>query len=147
MMQELKTEILVHLGDLPDYATEKAYDASLIGWDIETSGLDWRRDRIATCQVFIPELDVFVVQINGTQHPHPNLDALLRDERVCKVFHHAIFDLRFMLQHWKVEIRNVACTKIASKILTPEEQDHTLKAVLHRHLGIHIEKNLGNSDW
>jgi ribonuclease D len=146
-MQALNTDIRIHVDDLPDYAAQNAHEAALIGWDIETSGLDWTRDKIATCQIFIPDFDVFLVQINGRAGRHPNLESLLCSERVRKVFHHAIFDLRFMLYHWDVTFKNVACTKIASKILTPLEHDHTLKAALQTHLGIHIDKDLGDSDW
>jgi ribonuclease D len=147
MMQALHNEIRTHAGDLPNSALAKAREAGLIGWDIETSGLDWCRDRIGTCQVFIPTFDVFVVQISGSTSRHPNLESLLCNSQVRKVFHHAIFDLRFMLHHWGVTINNVVCTKIASKILNPSDEDHTLKSVLQKHLGIHIEKDLGNSDW
>src|SRR6266403_2787055 len=124
-MQALHTEIRTYAGDLPDYALEKAREAGLIGWDIETSGLDWKLDKIGTCQVFIPKCDVFVVQMDKTGSAPANLESLLRDLEVRKVLHHAIFDLRFMLHHWAVLIENVACTKIASKILDPSAHDHT----------------------
>jgi ribonuclease D len=66
---------------------------------------------------------------------------------VVKVFHHAMFDLRFMVSHWSARPANVACTKNASKLLDPQESDHTLKGILNRHLGVHIEKGQRLSDW
>ena len=146
-MQALHSDVRTYAGDLPHYALGKAREVGLIGWDIETSGLDWKLDKIGTCQVFIPKCDVFVVQVNKLSSAPANLESLLRDVEVRKVLHHAIFDLRFMLHHWAVPIENVACTKIASKILDPSARDHTLRSTLRKYLAIHIEKDLGNSDW
>ncbi len=117
----------------------------IIAWDIETSGLNWKEDRIATCQIYVPDSGVYIVRINHT--PRPNLRKLLAASDVCKVFHHAIFDLRFMAYQWSFEIQNVVCTKIASKILNPKDENHTLKNLLQQYLGTFIDKEQQNSDW
>lgn len=117
-----------------------------MAWDIETSGLDWQRERIATCQLFCAEEHVTVVRI-GKDIP-ANLRALLSDDAVQKVFHHAMFDLRFMYHQWEAEPRNIACTKISSKLLDPEKrQDHSLKALVKRYLEIELDKGEQLSNW
>jgi ribonuclease D len=116
-----------------------------VGWDIETTGLDWFKDRIRTCQLSCPT--GLTVIVKTLDEPPPLLLSLLADTRVCKVFHHAPFDLRFLVGRWAAAPSNVACTKISSKLLHPAEADHSLKALLLRHLGVSINKKERMSDW
>jgi ribonuclease D len=134
-------------GDLGSDLAAALHAVPRLAWDIETSGLDWRTDRIGTCQVHAPEIGTFIVQLNGTLPT--KLRGLLADRGVVKVFHHAPFDLRFMTWHWKVSAESVACTKIASKLLVPRarNEEHSLKALLAQHLDVHISKVERVSDW
>lgn len=141
----LNYDVAISIGDIPAFAISEARHAGSIAWDIETSGLDWKYDKICTCQVFIPNSRVFLIRVCDSI-PY-NLKMLLNDEHVCKVFHHAPFDLRFMTYHWSTEVQNVVCTKIASKILAPEMNDHSLKNLLERYLGIYLDKKMQTSNW
>lgn len=134
-------------GDISPGLEWEARDRRRVAWDIETSGLDWRHDRIATCQVFVPDIGTEVIQVSS--HVPWRLRELLMTERVEKIFHHAMFDLRFMSFHWQVEPRNVVCTKVLSKIVEPELEPHlhSLKPTLSRLLGVDISKNQQVSDW
>jgi len=59
-----------------------------------------------------------------------------------------MFDLRFMANAWAVEPRNIACTKIAAKLLFPgEPQEQQLRALLARFAGLHIDKGQQRSNW
>jgi ribonuclease D len=116
-----------------------------IAWDVETSGLDWATDRLATCQIADSVGQVFVVRI--TSEVPLRLAELLSDPAEQKVFHHAMFDLRFLYAAWRVRPRNIVCTKIASKILSPINPDHSLKTLVKQHLGVEIEKKLSLSNW
>lgn len=122
-------------------------DARIAAWDIETSGLDWRLDRIATCQLHVPDVGTQVIRMTG-QEPK-RLRELLVSERVVKVFHHAPFDLRFMRHHWNAMARTVACTKILSKIVRPEvaSKEHSLKPTVEQFLGVVLDKRQQTSDW
>ena len=133
--------------DLPDRILKEAHRTGVVAWDIETSGLAWNKDKIATCQIFVPSFDVSIVQFNGFVEAPPNLRYLMEDSHVIKIFHHAMFDLRFMAFHWNLRPRNVACTKIASKLLEPLEVDHSLQRVLKRYLNVCIDKESRDSDW
>lgn len=118
-----------------------------IAWDIETSGLDWQADRIGTCQLHSKSLGTVIVV---TRESRPkNLVTLLEDASVLKVFHHAPFDMRFMVAQWQVPINNVACTKVASRLLSPSlpTSEHSLKPLLRRLLGVEISKAERLSDW
>lgn len=140
-------QLAVVKGDVsPDFEWA-VRDARLVAWDIETSGLDWRLDRIATCQLHIPGVGTEIIQMND--HLPERLRDLLMSERVVKVFHHAPFDLRFMRYHWNATPHNVACTKILSKILRPEvgAKEHSLKPTLWHFLRVELDKSEQVSDW
>lgn len=134
-------------GDLTEDFYDRAVEVGRVAWDIETSGLDWAKDRIGTCQVAV-EGRVAVAVLRQERQPK-YLTSLLEDGSVQKVFHHAPFDLRFLAFNWGVRPANIACTKIASKILNPalDTREHSLKPVLMRHLGIEISKDQQVSDW
>lgn len=143
----IQDSVRKYIGDLSEAEADNARRVGLIAWDIETSGLEWKKDRIATCQIFVPNYDVYLVQVNGPAKVPPTLSSLLSDRAVLKIFHHAMFDLRFMAFHWKVIPTNVACTKIASKLLDPLGLDHSLQQILLKNLNIRIDKESRVSNW
>lgn len=118
-----------------------------IAWDIETSGLDWRAGFIGTCQLHAPSVATVVVQIAGHRPPH--LIAFLEDPDIHKVFHHAPFDLRWMVGHWKAVPLSIECTKLASRLLDHHTDSavHSLKHLLATYLGIDVDKEQRLSDW
>jgi ribonuclease D len=140
------TSIEVFHGDLDDDVFEMATAATSIGWDIETSGLDWRNDTIGTCQLSVE--DRVLIVIPSTYEPR-RLRRLLENSKIRKVFHHAPFDLRFMVYQWKAQPKNIACTKVAAKILNPNlaGEAYSLKPVLRRFLAVNISKDQQVSDW
>lgn len=138
--------LLTFEGDLDEQAFNRALGASVLAWDIETTGLDWRTERIGTVQVQV-ETTTYIVRVNG-RTPH-RLKALMEDPSILKILHHAMFDLRFLAYHWDVTAAHVACTKIASKLVDPELpcKDHSLAPLLRRHLDIELDKGSQTSDW
>lgn len=119
----------------------------IVACDIETSGLDFIEDDIGTVQLSSPSVGSFVVKV-GNEIPLV-LRSLMEDERVMKVFHHASFDVRFLVSKWSFSPCNIADTKIASKLLRPgaSSRDHSLKPLLRTYLGVEIDKGLQVSDW
>ena len=135
-------------GDLDPAIAGKLSSVSRIAWDIETSGLDPVYDKIATVQLHAPEFGTALVQILQDTNP-ARLCGLLEESKIQKVFHHAMFVLRFMVAKWNVRPIHVACTKVASKLLAPSEQStaHTLQSLLAEELGVHISKTQRLSNW
>lgn len=134
--------------DLPPGLAGAFADATQVAWDVETSGLDWRRDRLGTCQLFTAEVGPVVVSL-GDAVP-PRLIGLLEDPAVEKVFHHAPFDLRFMVHNWKIQPASIRCTKVASKLLAPgiANEEHSLQNLLLNYVGIQLQKGeVRTSDW
>ena len=140
------TKITVREEDLPSGSLSTIRDARVVAWDIETSGLDWRTEHIATCQLYSPGGAVEVVKVGA--YPPENLNLLLADAAVTKIFHHAMFDLRFMQHNWQAVPSNIACTKIASKLLDPRgKHAHNLKVLVEQYLSIVLDKTEQRSDW
>lgn len=135
-------------GDLPASLARLLASAERVGVDTETSGLEWASDRLELCQLFSAATGPVLVR-NVVDFPH-RLAGLLGDENVIKVFHYAPFDLRFLEAQWSIRARRVECTKAASRILDPHlpAAEHSLKPLLHRHLGVTISKDaIRTSDW
>lgn len=136
-------------GDLPGKVLEAYRRSALVAWDIETSGLDWRSANIGTCQLFAQGLGVVIVSLDTDIRPE-NLVSLLEDHHVPKVFHHAPFDLRFMMHQWSVRPASIRCTKVASKLVDPAapNETHSLQKLLARYVGVGLAKGaVRTSDW
>lgn len=133
-------------GDLDECAFEQALGADIIAVDIETTGLDWRRDEIGTVQLQVDDT-TYVIRVNRRTPNH--LKAVIEDARVRKVLHHAMFDLRFLAHRWDVIPANVACTKMASKLAEPgaPKKEHSLAPLVKRYLGIDLDKTEQTSEW
>jgi ribonuclease D len=143
------TSVALYRGDVPADFVADLRAAGQVGCDIETTGLDFRSDTIGTVQLFAPSTGAAVVQIDAGVVPSRLCD-LLEWDNVQKIFHFAPFDLRFLRYHWKVRARNIACTKVASRILNPdlETPQHSLQPLLKRYLNVHIDKGaVRTSDW
>ena len=124
---------------------ERSY--GVLGCDIETTGLDWSSDKIATVQVYVPGVGVEIVRVGP--NPPARLSEVMRSARVTKVFHHAAFDLRFIRHHWGVRANAVNCTKVLAKIVAParDSRSYSLKPLLAEYLNVSIDKTMQISDW
>jgi ribonuclease D len=141
--------LTVARGDLPAQFLGSFQDSALVAWDVETSGLDWREARIGTCQLFAEGTGTAVVSIEPGVRPS-RLVSLLEDEAITKVFHHAPFDLRFMMHEWGVRPAAIRCTKVASKLIEPDAPNavHSLQSLVARYVGVELRKGaVRTSDW
>lgn len=133
----------VHQGDLPNL---DRYGAS-VAVDTETLGLDHRRDRLCVVQLSAGDGEADVVQIAPGQTRAPNIERLLLDPAVEKIFHFARFDLAVLRNAFGVAAAPVYCTKIASKMARTYTDRHGLKDLARELLGIDLSKQQQSSDW
>ncbi len=134
--------------DLIDRYVRIINDKKIVSWDIETSGLNWSEDNIGTCQLYTPNKNKEIMIIKINNNPPTKLSSLLKNPLIKKIFHHAMFDLRFMRFHWNVKPQNVACTKIASKLLDVNNiNKHHLIDLLEKYLNVKIKKDQTKSNW
>jgi ribonuclease D len=136
----------LYKGDIGDPLVARFVGAGRVAWDIETSGLDPKNDLIGTVQLYAPGVGAIVVQMDSS--PPLRLRGLLENMQVSKVFHHAMFDLRFMVSHWNVQPCNIYCTKVAAKLLDPRGiNPSSLQHLLGRYLGVEISKDQRVTNW
>ena len=133
----------LHKGDLPD-----GLDLGpVVAIDCETMGLHPGRDRLCLVQMSAGDGDAHMVQVAPGQDAAPNLQAMLADPAVLKLFHFGRFDIAAMHNAFGTLAAPVYCTKIASKLCRTYTDRHGLKYLLQEMLGIDISKQQQMSDW
>jgi ribonuclease D len=123
--------IRLHRGDLPSLAAYKG----AVAIDTETMGLDPNRDRLC------------VVQIAAGQTKAPNIERLLADASIVKIFHYGRFDIAMLAKAFGVMAGPVYCTKIASRLARTYTDRHGLKDLAREILGVDLSKQQQSSDW
>ncbi len=129
--------------DLPDRFTIEGD----IAIDTETMGLDLMRDRLCVIQFSNGDGNAYLVQFCGNDYSAPNLKKLLSDPARKKIFHYARFDVAVIYHHLGVEISNIFCTKIASRLVRTYTDYHGLKELCRELLGVVISKQQQSSNW
>lgn len=137
-------DYLMH-GDLTPKFAHTIERYGLFACDIETTGLDWKSDQIGTIQVFVSD-DKYAILRPSQQNPTRFL-ALLANAKVKKIFHHAMFDLRFLCNRWSFSPSNVSCTKVAAKLLSRVKREQSLVYLIEHYLNIQLDKGMQKSDW
>lgn len=132
-----------HKGDLPDLSNY--YDSVAI--DTETLGLFPLRDRLCVVQLSPGDGTADVVQIEKGQKSAPNIEKLLADPAVTKIFHFARFDLAVLYHTFGTMAEPTYCTKIASKLTRTYTDRHGLKDLVRELTGSDISKQQQSSDW
>ncbi len=135
--------IRLHRGDLPDLS---AYTGA-VAIDTETMGLDPNRDRLCVVQLSPGDGSADVVQIAPGQTRAPNLERLLADASVTKLFHFGRFDIGILAKTFGVLAQPVYCTKIASRLARTYTDKHGLKDLTRELLGVDLSKQQQLSDW
>lgn len=118
-----------------------------IAIDTETTGLNLKRDRLCVIQISDGNGDAHLVRFDKGNYAAPNLRKLLADKKVLKIFHFARFDLAVLKSHLGLEITNIYCTKIASKLIRTYSDAHGLKAICKELIGVELSKDQQSSDW
>ncbi len=135
----------IHLyqNDLPD-----GLDLGpVVAIDTETMGLDPRRDRLCVVQLSSGDGNAHLVQIARGQTSAPNLERLLTDPAVTKLFHFGRFDIAALYNAFGVLTAPVWCTKIAAKLVRTFTDRHGLKYLLNELVGVDVSKQQQTSDW
>jgi len=133
----------LHKNDLPSNLN---FNGS-VAIDSETMGLNILRDRLCLVQISDGNGDAHLVQFELGKYNAPNLVKLLSDEKIQKIFHFARFDLAALHFYLKVDVKNIYCTKIASRLIRTYTDSHGLKSLCEELLGVEISKKQQSSDW
>ncbi len=139
----MNLDIKLHKQDLPD----EIKFSDKIAVDCEFTGLDIQRDRLCLIQVSSGKNDAHIIQLDKDSYNAPNLKKILNDKNVNKLFHFARADLLFIKKYLGIDIENVDCTKIMSKIARSYSDKHGLKDLIKEFIGIDVSKQLQTSDF
>ena len=139
----MSLDIKLHKQDLPD----EIKFSDKIAIDCEFTGLNIERDRLCLLQISSGENDAHIIQLNKDNYEAPNLKKILGDENIIKLFHFARADLLFIKKYLEVDVKNVHCTKVMSKIARSYSDKHGLKDLIKEFIGIDISKQLQTSDF
>lgn len=141
--------IRLHRGDLVDLSRYTPENAPFVAIDTETLGLNPHRDRLCVVQLSPGDGTADVVQIPAGAGPGsaPNLEALLADPRITKLFHFARFDVAVLGKTFGLTVAPVWCTKIASRLTRTYTDRHGLKELVRELIGVDLSKQQQSSDW
>ena len=139
----MKIDIKLHKEDLPD----EIILSDNIAVDCEFMGLNVDRDALCLVQISTGKKDAHIVQLNRELYNSPNLKKILTDKNISKIFHYARADLLFIKKYLKIDVENVHCTKIMSKLARSYSDKHGLKDLIKEFTGSDISKNLQSSDF
>ena len=137
----MNLDIKLHKEDLPD----EIKFSDKISIDCEFTGLNIERDRLCLLQISSGQNDAHIIQLDRDSYNAPNLKKILLDENINKLFHFARADLLFIKKYLGVDIKNVDCTKIMSKIARSYTDRHGLKDLIKEFVGIDVSKQLQTS--
>jgi len=139
----MSIDIKLHKVDLPDQINF----SDKIAIDCEFMGLNVERDRLCLVQISSGNDDAHIIQLDKEKYNAPNLKKILLDKKINKIFHFARADLLFIKKYLNVDVENVNCTKIMSKIARSYTDKHGLKDLVKEFIGLDINKQLQTSDF
>ena len=142
---EKQIEIVMCEYDLPEGLN---FSDGFVAVDTESLGLKPHRDRLCLCQVSDGSGKVWLVPFpEGDYSKAINLKKILNDDNLCKIMHFARADIATMELYLDVQINNVYCTKIASKLSRTYTEQHGLGTLCRELLDISLNKEQQASYW
>ena len=139
----MNIDIKLHNEDLPDHLTL----SDNIAVDCEFMGLNVERDKLCLVQISTGNKDAHIIKLNRENYNAPNLKKILKDNKINKIFHYARADLLFIKKYLEIDVENINCTKIMSKIARSYSDKHGLKDLIKEFTGNDISKTLQSSDF
>ena len=121
-----------------------------IAIDTETLGLNIKRDRLCLIQLRNESnKKVYLIKFdqNLSVRKSKNIKFLLENKNLRKIFHYARFDMAVLKENLNINVKNVFCTKIASKLTRTYSSKHGLKDLVNELLNIELDKTEQSSDW
>ena len=139
-------KITLYQDDLPN--NHKLESAKSVAIDAESLGLNYKgRDKLCLLQLCGGDDQVYIVQFDREKYLAPNLNKLLSNKNILKIAHYARFEIGILKHYLKIDLQNIYCTKIASKLCRTYTDKHGLYDITKELLGITLNKTQQSSDW
>ena len=87
------------------------------------------------------------MQIQNNISKPKNLIKLFKNKKILKIFHYARFDVGILKHSFDINIENIYCTKIASKLTRTFTDKHGYKDLCKDLLNKQISKTEQTTDW
>ena len=139
----MNIDIKLHKNDLP----EDLDLGNVIAVDGEFMGLNVKRDPLCLIQLSSGNSDAHIIQLDRSNYKTPNLNKILSDPSITKIFHYARADMAHIKYYLKIETINILDTKIASKLARSYSDNHSLKTLIKEFINLDISKQFQNSDF
>ncbi len=141
----MNIDIKLHKKDIPaeiDLSKHKR-----LSFDCEMAGLNVLRDPLYLVQISTGNNDAHIIQLDRETFDAPNLKKILQDKNIVKIFHYARADMAHIKHYLKVDLENIQCTKIQSKISRSYSDNHSLKTLIKEFANIDVSKQFQSSDF
>ena len=138
-----ESKIYLHENDLP----KNIEYPQIISIDTETTGLSLVRDRLCLIQIAFSKQECHLVKFSNEISNFPEIEKMLKNEKVKKIFHYARFDVAMINKFLKIDLKNIFCTKIASKLVRTYTDKHGLRDLCRELLNVDLNKSQQSSDW
>ena len=139
-------KITLYQNDLPN--NHKLESAKSVAIDAESLGLNYKgRDKLCLLQICSGDDEVYIIQFDRDKYHAPNLVKLLSNKNTLKIAHYARFEIGIVKHYLKIDLQNVYCTKIDSKLCRTYTDKHGLYDITKELLGITLNKAQQSSDW
>ena len=112
--------------------------SKIVGVDIETTGLDCFKDSIRLIAVYGDDFSYVGDKLQ-------EVEDILSDSTVLKVFHNALFDVSF-LKVAGIEVKNYSDTIVMAKIISNSAVFDSLEYLAKKYLNLELDKELQHSE-
>lgn len=114
-----------------------------VGVDMEMDSMFHFKEKICLIQMATPE-NTFLIDPLRIRSMKP-LKPLFEDDRVKKIIHGADYDIRSLFRDFKIEIRNLFDTQLASRFVGVQQTG--LESVLNERFNVALDKRYQKKDW
>ena len=142
---KLNMNIKIFNDDLPseiNLSNEK-----VVALDNEALGLVMGRDPLTLVQIGLQSNECLIIKLDRESYNAPNLKKFLSTSEAQFIMHYARQDLLWLKYHLNINLKNIFCTKLASKIARTASQYHGYKDLVKELCGKDISKKEQQSDW
>ena len=141
----MNIDIKLHKNDIPGDLNLSKHKS--LSFDCEMAGLNVLRDPLYLVQISTGNLDAHIIQLDRETFDAPNLKKLLSNPKIVKIFHYARADMAHIKHYLKVDLENIQCTKLQSKIIRSYSDNHSLKTLIKEFINIDVSKQFQSSDF
>ena len=142
------TKIYKFQDDISTDALKELEKHSKLAIDTEGSGLKIpHRDKLSLVQFSTGNNDAYIIQPNRKSYKAPNIVKILENSKVTKIGHYLRYDISGLEYFLKCDVKNIFCSKIASRLCRTYTQNHGLKDLVLEFCNKKLDKKLGSSDW